>query len=239
VIALVYYRAKALRWAWTVLLLAGGVWFAQVHRPAEQALSAREDGLAQREARVRQARAAVVAHGPAGLDSALTRFRADSALLALRVPPDTLARALASEVKAIVGAREGRGLRIVRTDPIAPSAEGGFLVAGYTVTAVGRYAAVRGLLADLAAQPRLLRVRRLRMTAIPDSMVAGASAPGGRPGLPLDTAVVADRLTAAAAEPFEVVVTFQAVWYTRSSAASAAPDLSPGGAVTPSPGLLP
>jgi hypothetical protein len=134
---------------------------------------------------------------------------------------------MASEVKAIVGAREGSGLRIVRTDPIPPSSEGGFLVAGYTVTAVGRYAAVRGLLADLAAQPRLLRVRRLRMTAIPDSMVAGASAPGGGPGLPLDTAVVADRLTAAAAEPFEAVVTFQAVWYTRSSAAAPAPDLPP------------
>ncbi len=239
-ISLPYNRAKALRWTWTLLLLAGAVWFARVYRPAAQALSARETLVAERESRVRQARAAVVVLGPAGLDSALAQFRSDSALLAVRVPPDSVAASLASEVKAVLGAREGRGVRIVRTDPIPASPENGFSVMGYSVTAIGRFAAVRGLIGDLTAQPRLLRVRRLRLSAVPDSLVAGARGPDGGPGLPPDSTFASDRLAAAgSAEPFEAVVTFQVVWYTRATAASATPDPAGAGGQTPSTALLP
>jgi len=239
VIAIAYNRGKAVRWTWTLLLLGGGVWFARGYRPTAQALAARERLLAEREARVRRARAAVVVLGPAGLDSALARFRSDSALLALRVPADSVAPALAAEVKSVLGAREGKGLRIVRTDPIQRSAEGGFSVAGYAVTAIGRYGAIRGVLGDLAAQPRLLRVRRVRLAAVPDSMIAGAHALDGGPGLPADTASATDRLATGGAEPFEAVVTFQVVWYTRATSASAVPDSGRAGGPTPSSALLP
>lgn len=238
-IAIPFNRGKALRWTWTLILLGAAVWFARDYRPKAQGLALREATLAEREARVRQARAAVVVLGPAGLDSALARFRADSALLTLRVPSDSVASALASEVKAVLGAREGRGVRIIRTDPIPATPERGFSVAGFSVTAVGRFAAIRGLLGDLAAQPRLLRVRRLRLTAVPDSMVAGAHAPDGGPGLAADTASASDRLTAGNAEPFEAVAAFQVVWYTRATAVSAAPDSSRAGDPTPSSALVP
>lgn len=238
-ISLPYNRAQAVRWTWIVLVLAGVVWVAGGYLPVERALAARESAIAEREAEVRRARAAVVALGPAGLDSALTRFRSDSAQLAVRVPADSAAPALASEVKTVLGAREGDGLRIVRTEPIPPSGEGGFVVAGYSVTAVGRFAAIRGLLGDLAAQPRLLRIRRLRLTAVPDSLVGGASAPGGGPGLAPDTASAAYQTAAAGAEPFQAVVTFHVVWYTRSTAASLVPDSVRAGGPTPSTELLP
>lgn len=237
-IALAYNRVKALRWTWVAMVLATAVWITGDYRPADEALRARGNHLAAREAAVRQARAAVVALGPAGLDSALTQFRTDSALLALRVPADSVGSSLATEVRAVLGAWEGRGLRVVRTDPIPRSAEGGFLVTGYAVTVVGRFAAIRGLLDDLSAQPRLLRVRRFRLAAVPDSMVGSASAPAGGPALPPDTASAADAVAASGAEPFEAVVTFHVVWYTRS-AAPTGPDSAGGGAITPSPGLLP
>lgn len=233
-------RAKAIRWTWTLILVAATVWWVREYRPAAQGLAGRESLVAEREARVRQARAAVVVLGPAGLDSALTRFRSDSALLAMRVPSDSLASSLASEVKTVLGAREGRGVRIVRTDPIPPTPERGFSVTGYSVTAVGRFASLRAMLGDLTAQPRLLRVRRLRLSAVPDSLVAGAHAPDGGPGLPPDTALASDRLSAAgSAEPFEAVVTFQVVWYTRATSASATPDSAGAGGLTPSTALLP
>ena len=239
-IAIPFDRAKALRWTWTLILLAGALWFAREYRPAAQDLAAREAAVGEREARVRQARAAVVVLGPAGLDSALAQFRADSAQLALQVPPDSVASSLASEVKAVLGAREGRGVRIVRTDPIPPARERGFSVTGYSVTAVGRFAAVRGLIGDLTAQPRLLRVRRLRLAAVPDSLVAGAHAPDGGPGLPHDSTLTSDRLAAVGrAEPFEAVVTFQVVWYTRATAVSAASDSARADDSTSSTAILP
>jgi hypothetical protein len=244
VISVPYDRAKALRWTWTLLLVAAAVWCVRAYRPAARELAARESLVAEREVRVRPARAAVVVLGPAGLDSALARFRSDSALLALRVPSDSVASSLASEVKAVLGAREGRGVRIVRTDPIPPTAERGFSVTGYSVTAVGRFAALRGLLGDLSTQPRLLRVRRLRLSAVPDSLVAGAHAPDGGPGLPADTAFASDPVSAGTAEPFEAVATFQVVWYTRATATtatagSATPDSAGAGGLTPSTALLP
>lgn len=236
-IALRYNHTKAVRWTWILLLVAGAVWFAQHHRPGAESLAAREALVAEREARVRQARTAVVVLGPAGLDSALAQFRADSALLSLRVPADSAGFAVAAEVKAMLGAREGRGLRIARTEAIPPSAEGGFTVAGYAVTAIGRFGAIRGLLGELAAQPRLLRVRRLRLAVVPDSLVAGAHGPAGGPGFPADSssATVVD-----GAEPFEAVVTFQVLWYTRPTVSSAAVlDSTRAGGATPSTALLP
>ena len=94
-IALRYKHTKAVRWTWILLLVAGAVWFAQRYRPEAESLAAREALVAEREARVRQARTAVVVLGPAGLDSALAQFRADSALLSLRVPADSAAFAVA------------------------------------------------------------------------------------------------------------------------------------------------
>jgi Tfp pilus assembly protein PilO len=238
VITVPFDRRKVLRWTWTVLLVCGAVWLAHGYVPAARAIGAREGELAQREARVRQARAAAVVLGPAGLDSALARFRSDSALLALRVPADSVAPALASELKAVLGAREGRGLKILRTDPVQVGREDGFSGAGYSVTAVGRFAEIRGLLGDLAAQPRLLRVRRLHLVAVPDSLLACAHAPDGGPGLPADTASAPDHLATAGAQPFEAVVSFEVVWYTRPSSHSAVRD-SAGAAPSTSSALLP
>ena len=231
--SLPFNRGKTLRWTWTLLLVAGAVWYGRQYRPAAQTLAARDAILVEREARVRQARAAVVVLGPAGIDSALAQFRSDSALLALRVPADSAAQALSIEVKSALGAHEG-AVRIVRTDPIPRSVEGGFSVAGYAVTAIGRYGAIRGLLGDLAAHPRLLRVRRLHLAAMPDSLLAAVHAPAGAPELPADS-VISTALSAGSAEPFEAVATFQVVWYTRPTAASAAA----GPAALTSTALLP
>lgn len=220
-IAVHFDRARALRWTWTAIAAAALLWYARDYRPRAAAQAAREAALRPRETRVQQARAAAVAMGSGGLDSLLASFRADSAELAVRVPADSLAVALATEIKAILGRRERDGdLRIVRSDPLPRTRENGFSVGGLEVTAVGRFAAVHALLSDLASHPRLIRVRNLRLVAQPDSLVASVRAVGAPAGgsAPADT-LFTPAPGGAAIPPFAAVATFRVVWFTRPSAA--------------------
>jgi hypothetical protein len=161
--------------------------------------------------------------GQAGLDSLVEQFRADSTLLATRIPAASAAGAVAAEVKEALSHGERRfGVRIAASEPLAPATEGTFHGGGYAVTVVGRYADIGALLASVASMPRVTRIRGLRLHAIPDSLIRsatpyGAAGSGASPLQP-DSAGGATALADAGEAPFRAVVTFSLVWYTLPSA---------------------
>ncbi|HEX8695581.1 MAG TPA: GspMb/PilO family protein [Longimicrobium sp.] len=243
-IALPHNRAKVLRWAAAALAVWALAWYARHYRPATASAATREHAVAAREAKVREARAAAVLHGPAGLDSLLERFRADSLLLATRIPPAAEAAALSAQVKDALGVIERRaGVRITATEPLPAGTEGRFQTGGYAVRVVGRYEDVGYLLAELASLQRLTRTRGFRLHAIPDSLLRGAR-PYGTPGAggalaPADSAGVAAALADAGETPFKASAMFDLLWYTLppGDTGAASPDtlaagssFAPGGA---------
>lgn len=229
-----YARGRALRWAAAALSAAGLWWYVQSYRPAAAELASRERTLVEREGRIRAARAAAVVHGPAGLDTLIERFRADSLVLATRIPTDSEAEAAAAEVKdALSRAERASGVRVTATEPLPATMDGRFQMAGFTVRLVGRYEDVGVLLAEVASLPRLVRTRDLQLHAIPDSLVRGAEPYGrGGPGVaaaPGDTAGTAAALADAGETPFRASVTFDLVWYTLPPAESSVADTMAAG----------
>lgn len=242
-IALPHDRAKVLRWASIALALWALAWYARAYRPASAAAAERERAVSAREAKVRQARAASVVHGPAGLDSLLERFRADSLLLATRIPPASEAAALSAQVKDALSAVERRsGARVTATEPLPAGTEGRFQTGGYRVRVVGRYEDVGALLAELASLQRLTRTRDFRLHAIPDSLVRDPrpyGAPGAAAGLaPADSAGAAAALADAGETPFKASAMFDLLWYTLPPGDSDTGDTAAAGS-TFSPGGIP
>lgn len=229
-IGLPYNRGKVVRWAAASLALSALVWFVQHYRPAAASAAAREQAVAAREARVRTARSATIVHGPAGLDSLLERFRADSLLLATRVPHAGEAAVVSTELKDALGAIErSSGVRISSTEPLAAGAEGQFQTGGYAVRVVGRYEDVGYLLAEISSLPRLTRIRDFRLHSVPDSLLRAARPYGGAGAIvPADSAGVAAALADAGETPFKAIVMFNLLWYTLP------PDTA-GAAVEPGP----
>lgn len=224
-ISLPYNRRKVVGWISAALALVALVWYARQYRPARTAVAERVQALADREARVRRARAASVEVGQAGLDSLLERFRADSALLATRIPAAGAAAAVSAEVKdALALAERQTGARITGTEPLPPNPFGPFQTGGYVVRAVGRYSEVGALLARLGSLQRLTSVRNVRLHAIPDSLVRTAAPLSGSPqfGSP-DSAGVAVSMAQAGETPFTATVMFNLHWYTLAPADSLAP----------------
>jgi Tfp pilus assembly protein PilO len=218
VISIPFARDKALRWAVAGASLLALVWYAQRYRPASAAVLNRETAVAAREARVQSARAAIVVLGQAGLDSLVEQFRADSTVLATRIPAAGAAGAVAAEVKEALSRAERQfGVRIAASEPLAPATEGAFHGGGYTVTVVGRYADIGALLASVASMPRVTRIRGLRLHAIPDSLIRSATPYGAASPTQTDSAGAATALADAGEAPFRAVATFSLVWYTLPS----------------------
>lgn len=220
-----YERQRALRWAVGLLAACGLWWYAQHYRPTARALFERAQAATEREERVRGARSAAVLHGPAGLDSLLERFRADSLVLATRIPPADDAAALSAEVKdALARAERTAGVRITATEPLPATTEGRFQAAGYAVRVVGRYEDLGVLLTEMASLPRLTRTRGFRLHAIPDSLVRSAEAygaAGAPPVQPADSAGAATALADAGETPFKASAMFDLIWYTLPEGAAA------------------
>lgn len=211
-----YRRRKVLAWAITGVMLSVVVWYARTYRPTSIALDIRETSLAAREGRVRQARAARVEIGEAGLDSLLAQFHADSTLLVTRVPSGAEGAGVSAGMKDALAEAEGRsGGRVTATEPLPSNAEEPFVVEGFRVRVVGRYAQIGALLANLASLPQLTMVRGLRIHAVPDSLVRGVTpVAGAGVSSPTDSAGLGVVMADAGEAPFTAVATFTLHWFT-------------------------
>lgn len=214
-IAIPYNRGKLLRTVFILTLLAGGGWYARVVQPAERELDARVRVLAEREGRVRAARTAAVVVGPAGLDSLLQRFRADSALLYARIPSSSAAATNADAVKQVLSATERRpALRIASTEPLPTTADGPFEATGSRVRVVGHYGEIADLLAELGSLVRVTRIRGLQLHAIPDSLVRSVAPYNQADAVPpADSSGLAAALADGGESPFKAVATFDLLWF--------------------------
>jgi hypothetical protein len=237
VITVSYERERALRWAVGLLVVCGLWWYAERYRPSAAALAERAHVVAEREGRVRGAKSAAVLHGPAGLDSLLERFRADSLVLSTRIPHAGDAAVLSAEVKdALARAERTTGVRITATEPLPVTTEGRFQAAGYTVRVVGGYEGLGVLLTEMASLPRLTRTRGFRLHAIPDSLVRSAEAygnAGAAAAPPADSAGAAAVLADAGETPFKASAMFDLIWYTlpegaATDSAAAGSSFAPG-----------
>lgn len=243
-IAIPYHRKKALSWTVAAIGVAAAAWFFGSYRPVSDRLDAEAAALSAREARVRAARTAGVEVGPAGLDSLLQQLRADSAMLATRIPDAAGAERVETQIKDALGEIERRaGVRIISTEPLAQGQEGIFRTGGFRVQAVGRYEDIGFMLAELASLQRLTAARAFRLQAIPDSLVrtavAVAPAPPSGSGSPLDSAGAALALADAGEAPFTGLATFQLVWFTLLPPGPAADVTAAANPATPNDGSVP
>jgi hypothetical protein len=215
VIAIPYNRGKVLRTVFILMLLAGGAWYSRVIQPAEREYDSRSRVIAEREGRVRAARTAAVVVGPAGLDSLLERFRADSALLYTRFPESSASATNAAAVKQVLSATERRpSLRIASTEPLPTTTEGPFEATGSRVRVVGNYAEIADLLAELGSLVRVTHIRGLQLHAIPDSLVRSVEPYNPADALPpADSSGLSAALADAGESPFKAVATFDLLWF--------------------------
>jgi Tfp pilus assembly protein PilO len=215
VIAFPYNRGKVLRAVYILMLLACGVWYARVMQPAERELESRNRIAAEREARVRTGRTAAVVVGPAGLDSLLQRFKADSALLYARFPTSSTAAISGDAVKQVLSATQRRpALRVASTEPLPTTPEGPFEGTGSRVRVVGPYSEIADLLSELGSLVRVTRVRGFQLHAIPDSLVRAAEPYNQADAIPAaDSSGLAAALADAGESPFKAVATFDLLWF--------------------------
>lgn len=214
-IALSYNRGKVLRAVYTLLLLACAAFYARVLQPAERELDSRNRAIAEREGRVRTARTAAVVVGPAGLDSLLQRFKADSARLYARIPISSAAATNGDAVKQVLSATQRRpALRVASTEPLPTTQEGPFEATGSRVRVVGAYSEIADLLGELGSLVRVTRVRGLQLHAIPDSLVRAVQPYNQADAIPApDSSGVAAALADAGESPFKAVATFDLLWF--------------------------